>query len=111
MIRDLRSLRRATKQWQSKLRLKDWDITVKWGSHDTIPESWGECLIDGNTRTATIWIMPPNLVPPESEDHVEDTLVHEMLHILLHPMNPECSEIIEEQIIRTLVPLIIKETT
>lgn len=68
-------------EWQYRLRLQDWDITVEWVSHFHV-EAFGRTKTSLANRTAMV-----DLVPPDQIDHSgilsdpEVTLVHELLHV------------------------------
>lgn len=84
----LATLRRLTKLWQKRLKLQDWKLDVRFAA-DMADTSAGECWWHPDNRTAEIHILPPHII----EDDIEETLVHELLHVLYegHAWNTEDS--------------------
>lgn len=72
------TLKRLMKLWQKRLKLQDWVVDVRFSSDMDSDSSAGECSWHPDNRTATIHILPPNIII----DDIEETLVHELLHIL-----------------------------
>jgi hypothetical protein len=85
-----RELTKLSREWQSRLQLKDWRISTRFARANDLGEGCcGECSTIQNLRQATIKILAPldlHTVDEINRD-IEGTLVHEMLHIHLWPWN------------------------
>jgi len=82
-------LQQACREWQRRLRLEDWRVTVRfqdWVSMSTIGRS-GEVQWNLQAKSAVISILPPGQRcdgnPEMAEGDWERTLVHELLHLHL----------------------------
>lgn len=115
MILTPRNAKRALAYWQKTLRLQDWDITVRIVRRDEMPNSGAAGAAAWDTyRTATIYLVNPTDFEEDWSERMrdmEDTLVHEMLHLHLdgcriHSKDAEgnltASGIAEERAIDTL---------
>lgn len=74
-------LRRLTRLWQKRLRITDWRVTVKFG------EASGNLgTTDYNPRElfATVEIKPGQKDERYHDGGIEQTLIHELLHIVMH---------------------------
>lgn len=74
----LRELRKCAARWQEALNLREWKIRVDWGTGDESPESGpvvGCCQWNAEELQAKIHITRGSVSQ-------EETLVHEMLHIV-----------------------------
>lgn len=74
----LATLRRITKLWQKRLKLQDWKINVRFNASIASENAAGMADWHPDNRTAEIDILPPHLIA----DDIEETLVHELLHVL-----------------------------
>mgnify|MGYP001275651425 CR=1 FL=1 len=78
----IREVRALVREWQSLIPgLKDWKISISWGSKPNMLDDHGEildatCLWQTEHALATILI---RRAAPE----IEATILHELLHILL----------------------------
>lgn len=73
--------------WQKRLELRDWVFDVR-----VVPryeaDSLGQCTVQYQRRDAEIGIADPKDWPGDSDAaDPESTLVHELLHVVLHTMN------------------------
>jgi len=84
--RKLDDLRR---EWQKRLKLLDWAITVKFADLRFLKDLTetenpvGACEHFAETKQAKIWILRPEDWSKEEDQRqqdVEDTIVHELLH-------------------------------
>ncbi len=80
-------LQSALEFWQNKLRLRDWDISAKVVPISEFPDNlWhGDCCHLHGAMTAKIRIARPESDFPSNqllEPDWEDTLVHELLHVI-----------------------------
>jgi hypothetical protein len=83
---NLTQLRKESKKWQKELGLSHWKITVVWASPKELGDSeetvYGCNLYDPNTMESTILILHPK----HREHDVVDTVVHELLHLFMFPL-------------------------
>lgn len=75
----------ACKEWQKILRLQDWIVSasIERGRDMRMEETQGECSWVIQTKLAKIRVLDPLDYPPGSmiEQDMEQTLVHELLHL------------------------------
>lgn len=82
-------LERTCRFWQKKLRLADWRVTIKFVRAEEMgDEAQGKCHWNDQARTAAIWILHPDDYKPTNypndvQQDIEDTIVHELLHLHL----------------------------
>ena len=85
-------------KWQKRLRLQDWRIKVDVVRHyrmpDTVCESGTEAahmVKHRHDQSAEIWVCHPDDLYPDSFSNVslEQSIVHELLHIQLDAWEPE----------------------
>lgn len=79
----IEELRSAAKEWQNRLFLNDWVITVVWHTPEEYPGDEGHIEFDIMNQTATVSLlreMPQNRI---SKNCHELTLIHELLHLKL----------------------------
>jgi hypothetical protein len=80
-------LRDRCTYWQKVLRLQDWEITVEYVRNAATDDTWWGRILRWNVdaRTAVIQLVEPTSFSMEDYPYghfdLEDTLVHEMLHI------------------------------
>jgi hypothetical protein len=78
------------KMWQKRLRLEDWNLTVRLVRQSEIePNSWGMAEWDPVAKTGTISVLDPrdyNLHGGELKLDMECTIVHELVHIQVSPL-------------------------
>lgn len=69
--------------WQEKLRLRDWIIKVKIARQRdmSLSDKLGEINFNVHTKTALISIIDPSDYDDWGEQDMENTLVHELLHL------------------------------
>lgn len=78
-----KQLQRLCRDWQRRLRLQDWVIEVRLEKPDS-PTDYGYSDVDYHDRLAIVTIMPPAALPKSATANyrdLEQTLVHELLHI------------------------------
>ena len=101
------------RKWQKILRLQDWDIrlkVVRW--NDIIEEALGQHSSRLNTRDSLIKLRNPT-DHPTNEDFPNDfdeelTIVHELLHVKLVPLQvPRTYTIEQEQIVESLARILL----
>jgi hypothetical protein len=71
--------------WQQRLKLDDWRISITMTRlRDLPPKTLGGIRWDKGKKTATIWILDPadyQLPYSEMLDDMEQTIVHELVHL------------------------------
>lgn len=91
--------------WQSRLHLDDWHIRVSFATPTEIgPEMLGEIEYHEKTRIAVIRILNPSerlgeLSHEEAARECENTVVHELVHLLLHRLMPPVDTDEEERVV------------
>ena len=81
-------LNKLLAKWQRRLRLQDWDITVRWVDKDEFANDTavGQNLLSPKNKEAVIEILDPDEITndfPRMKD-VELTLIHELVHCIIH---------------------------
>ena len=76
-------LRRLCKLWQRRLRITDWTISIRWGTPEEMPDSLGSAVYDPRQMRAEVLIRP-GVDEGYPDGGVEQTIVHELLHLVLH---------------------------
>jgi hypothetical protein len=68
------------RQWKTRLRLDDWDITIEFSKH---MDGLGECRMAAKYKQARIKMKDPEFIDPDGLTirDPEVTLVHELLHV------------------------------
>jgi len=109
----LRKLNSLKREWQKRLHLLDWKISVGFANIDFLKEITatigpiGACEHFAELKQAKIWVLQPSdwaKEPDEREQDVEDTVVHELLHCQFAPFGYESDieKLYIEQTIETL---------
>ncbi len=94
-------------QWQSALRLRDWDVDAALVEPTEMrdPKSLGECSYDLRKKTAAVRIST-------STADAERTLVHELLHLHLAPLDffvdDKLGEMALEQAVHPIATLLVE---
>jgi hypothetical protein len=86
---NLTQLRKRAKYWQDKLGLKHWAIKVVWAKSSELDDSentkvYGLNTFDPNHMTCLIQVLHPKNA--EATYNVEETLIHELLHLFMFPL-------------------------
>jgi hypothetical protein len=102
-------LEQKLQEWQKRLRLQDWNIDVKIKrARDILDGCQAEVNWVLTKKMAIISIMDPFDYPSDSMEpqDMEDSLVHELLHLHLAPIsnygNDDNYQIFEEQAIESI---------
>lgn len=99
-------IRRLTRKWQRILRLRDWEITVRFVDRDDLANerNIGECEVATHAKSAEILIA-------RDDDEPEATLVHELLHVYFDPWYVDDSadpmQALQEQFIEVLAQVLV----
>ncbi len=79
----LNQLKKLCSTWQERLRIKDWAISIRWSSAGELPHEYGTTEYDPRQMAAEIILRPGN-DPIYPDGGVEQTLIHELLHVVMH---------------------------
>ena len=85
-----KELRKACRKWQKVMRLQDWDIVCKIQRTKgmNMENVEGSCTWNVMNKTAVIRILDPVDYPDnEWEQNMEETLVHELMHLHSAPFD------------------------
>lgn len=96
---------RALKRWQKRLGLQDWDITVEIVRYYRVTDySLGHIESNHQHRLARVYLKHPRDVFPGNEGSadLEETLVHELLHLWFQHVQEFDNEVAEEQAINAI---------
>lgn len=96
--------------WQEKLRLKDWIVKVKIVRQREMSkiDGIGEIQFSIHNKTAMIYILDPVDYDDWEKQDMENTLVHELLHLHFSQISyhfgkdSEVYEVFEEQAIESI---------
>ena len=98
------------KTWQKRLGLEDWNLTVRVVRQSEIdPDSWGMAEWDPVTKTGTISVLDPrdyNLRGGELKLDMECTIVHELVHIRVSPLDAR-DEGVREKVVNNIMAALI----
>jgi len=79
------------KLWQKRLGLEEWNLTVHLARQSEIdPNAWGMAEWDPIAKTGTISVLDPrdyNLRGGELRLDMECTIVHELVHLQVAPLD------------------------
>ena len=108
-------LQEKLKQWQERLRLQDWIVKVKIvRQREMQADRQGEVEFNVHNKVAMIKIIDPIDYDDWDKQDMEDTLVHELLHLHLSGIslhfgkNNDVYEMLEEQAIESIAHGLIK---
>ena len=88
------ALKRLMQFWKTKLRLNDWNVTVRYAKQEEFEDGDGQGQNNWNlhSRSSEILILHPDEYSPADYPNsvpqdIEDCLVHELLHLHLATWN------------------------
>ena len=88
------------KSWQKRLGLDDWTMTLQVVRQSEIdPNAWGSSHWDARAKTATIQVLDPrdyNLKGADLRLDMECTIVHELVHIQVSPLDAPDAQVRED---------------
>lgn len=87
-------------KWVPRLNLQEWHIRIKIGGTDFT----GETFTSNHDRWATVHFRDPW----DADDNLEETVVHELLHIRFAELQHAYTEIIERRVAPGETPLILE---
>ena len=85
---DLNELESLCKVWQQRMSLSDWDVRIEVVRKDRMPENRsGQCSFVLAKKAAVIYLLHPEDADSSwvCEYDIEQTLVHELVHLHLAP--------------------------
>lgn len=109
----LTEARRLLRKWQERLRLEDWDLTLRWARKDEEEACWGLMIPDTHAKAATIVLVRPSHPAWGTGDHPRDpeaTIVHELMHLPMTAFKTRAGsleEVAEENIVNQVSRLLI----
>jgi len=77
------TLRGLCRTWQERLRITDWTTTIRWAKSGELPGECGTCEYDPRNMGAKI-IIREGVDPAYPDGGVEQTVIHELLHVVMH---------------------------
>ena len=77
-------LRRLCRLWQKRLRLENWAIAISFGTPAEMKDNLGSAGYDPRDLAADILIMPGATDARYHDGGIEQTVIHELLHLVLH---------------------------
>jgi len=99
-------LDRQMKLWQKRLGLEDWNLSVRLVRQSEIDRnSWGAAEWDPESKTGVISVLDPrdyNLRGGELRLDMECTIVHELVHIQVSPLDAR-DELVREEIVNRIM--------
>ena len=99
-------LEHQMRTWQKRLGLEDWSLTVRLVRQSQIdPNAWGAAEWDPDNKTGTISVLDPrdyNLHGSELRLDMECTIVHELVHIQVSPLDAK-DERVREDVVNNLM--------
>ena len=102
-------LDRQMKFWQRRLGLDEWNLSVRLVRQSELdPNTWGGAQWDPEVKTGTISVLDPrdyNLHGGELKLDMECTIVHELVHIQVSPLDARDEQIREEVVNRIMSAL------
>ena len=103
-------LERQLKFWQKRLGLEDWEICLQVVRQSALDKNtWGNAEWDWDRKFAVINVLDPqdyNLKGNELRRDMECTIVHELVHIQVAPLEAKDSEVREEVVNHIMTALI-----
>ena len=94
----LPTLRRLCTLWQKRLRIQDWTISLSWGDPERMAENLGETMYDPRNMIAQVVLHPVHEDYGYLDGGYEQTLIHELLHIVMHGwVDYEAENIMQER--------------
>ena len=107
----LENPQQSCREWQQILGLMDWDVLVKIVSYEEIDEVSGRVDFAINNKTADISLIKPEGYPFDAlrPYNMEETLVHELLHLHFALFNVESGlkAIAQEQAINAIAKALV----
>lgn len=103
--RECSDLNELVVKWKRLLRLDAWDVVARYRRiYDTDGGRQGEINLSTKRREAFLWVLDPNDYDPACiyPQDIERTVCHELLHLLLDPIDQKDDKTDLEQIMHVL---------
>jgi hypothetical protein len=98
------------KSWQKRLGLDEWNLSLQVVRQSAIdPNAWGSSHWDARAKTATIQVLDPrdyNLKGADLRMDMECTIVHELVHIQVSPLDAPDAHVREDVVNKIMVALL-----
>jgi hypothetical protein len=98
------------KTWQKRLGMDDWRLSIRVvRQKDLDKNTWGNAEWDPDAKTGTISVLDPldyNLKGGELRLDMECTIVHELVHIQVSPLDARDESIREDVVNRIMAALV-----
>lgn len=102
-----RELRSLCSTWQARLRLLDWDVEIRFAGDGEI-NSFGRCTYLVTKKHAWIVVMTEEQRAKEILDEpIEQTVVHELLHLHYAAIDNEETRLTIEQAIHPIAIVLV----
>lgn len=117
---NINQLRKRLKYWQSMFGLTAWKITVSYVDLKEFQKeindlAYGDIQYDDIQRVAKIRIVHPKhadqFIDPLPKPNPEETIVHELLHLVTDPIVKKMGSDAHEQLINLLTKILTNKET
>jgi hypothetical protein len=103
-------LDRQMRFWQKRLGMEEWNVELRIVRQQLLDrDSWGTVEWDPDKRSALISVLDPrdyNLKGSELKLDMECTIVHELLHVHISPLEARDEEVREEIVNKLMTALL-----
>jgi len=103
-------LDRQMRSWQRRLGLDDWHLTVRVVRQSELERNtWGNAEWDPDEKSGTIRVLDPadyNLRGGDLKLDMECTIVHELVHIQVSPLDARDETVREDVVNRLMTALL-----
>jgi len=103
-------LDRQLRSWQKRLGMEDWRLTVRLVRQRNLDKNtWGNAEWDPDEKTGTISVLDPidyNLKGGGLRLDMECTIVHELVHIQVSPLDARDENVREDVVNRIMTALL-----
>jgi hypothetical protein len=103
-------LDRQLKAWQKRLSLEDWNLSLQVVRQGSLHRhTWGDAEWDPATRSGVIRVLDPrdyNLKGRDLNLDMECTIVHELVHIQVSPMDVDDAAVREDVVNKIMTALL-----
>lgn len=99
-------LDKELKFWQKRLGLEDWNLSLQIVRQASLDKhTWGNAEWDPDTRSGKIRVLDPrdyNLKGKELNQDMECTIVHELVHIQVSPLDAH-DDVTREEVVNKIM--------
>jgi hypothetical protein len=103
-------LEKQLRTWQKRLGMDDWELSLQVVRKSALDrDTWGNAEWDSDSKSGVISVLDPqdyNLKGGDLKRDMECTIVHELVHIQVSPLdsgNPEAHEEVVNRIMNALL--------